>query len=188
MNGDGRGTRKGGSATARSLTRMSSAQLPYPPLNPRKDSSVEGDGFELLVPRRRASDFPRGDGCPTTIFRIPATDTDIISAQHFWIGGLETAGPGCYDAVAIARAAGFPNGRIRHAALSLNRSEPATKSGQNIPKNRCRTTIAERMVETLTELPFIGSGQPKTAEQPLYLRSNDSCTLHLDVNQIRVAV
>jgi hypothetical protein len=46
--------------------------------------------------------------------------------------------------------------RIRHAALSLNRSEPATKSGQNIPKNRCRTTVAERMGETLAELPFIG--------------------------------
>jgi hypothetical protein len=28
--------------------------------------------------------------------------TDIISAQHFWTDGLETAGPGCYDAVAIA--------------------------------------------------------------------------------------
>ena len=40
--------------------------------------------------------------------------------------------------------------------LSLNRSELAKKSGQNIPKNRCRTTIAERMVETLAELPFIG--------------------------------
>ena len=46
--------------------------------------------------------------------------------------------------------------RIRHAALSLSRSEPAKKSGQNIPKNRCRTTIAERMVETRAELPFIG--------------------------------
>ena len=23
-------------------------------------------------------------------FGIPATDTDIISAQHFWTGGLET--------------------------------------------------------------------------------------------------
>jgi hypothetical protein len=40
--------------------------------------------------------------------------------------------------------------------LFLNRSEPAKKSGQNIPKNRCRTTIAERMTETLAELPFIG--------------------------------
>jgi hypothetical protein len=40
--------------------------------------------------------------------------------------------------------------------LYLNRSEPAKKSGQNIPKNRCRTTIAERMVETLAGLPFIG--------------------------------
>ena len=28
---------------------------------------------------------------------IPATDTDLISAQHFWRGGLETAGPGWYD-------------------------------------------------------------------------------------------
>jgi len=25
-----------------------------------------------------------------------------------------------------------------------------------IPKNRCRTTVAERMLETLAELPFIG--------------------------------
>ena len=30
--------------------------------------------------------------------------------------------------------------RIRHAAIRL---QPATKSGQDIPKNRCRTTIAE---------------------------------------------
>ena len=40
--------------------------------------------------------------------------------------------------------------------LFLNRSEPAKKSGQNIPKNRYRTTIAERIMETLAELPFIG--------------------------------
>ena len=34
-------------------------------------------------------------------------------------------------------------------------SEPANKSGQNIPKNRCRRTIAEPIGETLAELPFI---------------------------------
>ena len=82
------------------------------------------------------------------------TSTDIISAQHFWTGGLEMAGPGCYDAVAIARTAGFRNAGYEPASvmrrLSLNRSEPAKKSGQNIPKNRCRTTVAERMVETLS--------------------------------------
>jgi len=92
-------------------------------------------------------------------FGIPATDTDIISAQHFWTRGLETAGPGCYDAVAIARTAGFRNAGYEPASvmrrLSLNRSEPAKKSGQNIPKNRCRTTIAERIGETRAELPFI---------------------------------
>ena len=44
----------------------------------------------------------------------------ILSAQHVWTGGLETAGPGCYDAVAIARAAGFRMlvmSRIRHATI-----------------------------------------------------------------------
>ena len=46
--------------------------------------------------------------------------------------------------------------RIRHATIVPYRSEPAKKSGQNIPKNRCRTTVAEQMVETLAELPFIG--------------------------------
>ena len=35
-------------------------------------------------------------------------------------------------------------------------SKPAEKSGQNIPKYRCRTTIAEPVGETLAELPFIG--------------------------------
>src|ERR1700751_1492713 len=30
------------------------------------------------------------------------------------------------------------------------------KERPNIPKNRCRTTIAERMAETRAELPFIG--------------------------------
>src|SRR5215472_659257 len=55
---------------------------------------------------------------------------------------------------------GFPSAGYEPASvmrrLSLNRSELAKKSGQNIPKNRCRTTIAERMVETRAELPFIG--------------------------------
>ena len=60
------------------------------------------------------------------IFRDPGTDSDIISAQHFWMGGLETAGPGCYDAVAIARAAGFRMlvmSRIGHATIGLRPSE-----------------------------------------------------------------
>jgi hypothetical protein len=53
-------------------------------------------------------------------FGDPGTDTGIISAQHFWTDGLETAGPGCHDAVAIARVAGFRMlviSRIRHATI-----------------------------------------------------------------------
>jgi hypothetical protein len=46
--------------------------------------------------------------------------------------------------------------RCATVVLFLDRLEPAKKSRQNIPKNLCRTTIAERMVETLAELPFIG--------------------------------
>src|SRR5215471_4344275 len=48
--------------------------------------------------------------------------------------------------------------------LFLNRLEPAKKSGQNIPKNRYRTTIAERMMETLAELPFIGDQVSRAGE------------------------
>ena len=36
-------------------------------------------------------------------------------------------------------------------------SKPAKKSGQNVPKNRCRATIAEPIGKTLAELPFIGN-------------------------------
>src|SRR5215471_20460147 len=52
----------------------------------------------------------------------------------------------------------------------------AFTAGQNIPKNRCRTTIAERMVKTRAELPFIGDqvglsraqpGRPKRTCNPL---------------------
>src|SRR6516164_4135150 len=62
--------------------------------------------------------------------------------------------------------------------LSLNRSEPATKSGQNIPKNRCRTTIAERIVETRAELPFIGDQIVclSTTMPPEALRDNPKST------------
>jgi hypothetical protein len=44
----------------------------------------------------------------------------------------------------------------RDPSPSRRPSEPAKKSGPNIPKNRCRTTIAERMVETRAKQPFIG--------------------------------
>ena len=51
-------------------------------------------------------------------FGIPTTDTDVISAHYFWTGGPETAGPCCYNAVAIAQAAGFlVMSRIHHAAI-----------------------------------------------------------------------
>ena len=108
----------------------------------------------------------------------PIGSATVVRQRSFWIpaptpsssqrntsgrAGWKTAGPGCYDAVAIARAAGFRMlvmSRVRHATIVLNRSEPAKNSGQNIPKNRCRTTIAERMMETLAELPFYrGSGR-----------------------------
>ena len=54
--------------------------------------------------------------------------------------------------------------RIRHAVIVLTARSPAKKSGQIIPKNRCRTTIAERMVETLAELPFIGDQVSRAGE------------------------
>src|SRR5215469_8665481 len=62
--------------------------------------------------------------------------------------------------LSLIKRGGFPNaGYEPHPSCgdcSLTVSEPAKKRGQNIPKNRCRTTVAERMLETLVELPFIG--------------------------------
>src|SRR6516162_6671487 len=71
---------------------------PMLPRNGKALSQVLALGAHLLRCRDKA--VPRYC-CPATIFRDPGTDTDIISAQHFWTGGLETDGPGCYDAVAI---------------------------------------------------------------------------------------
>src|SRR6516162_673667 len=73
--------------------------------------------------------------------------------HHQRTGGLETAGP-----VVTMRS------RSLGRRVSECRSEPAKKSGQNIPKNRCRTTIAERMGETPAELPFIGDQVSRPAE------------------------
>ena len=72
---------------------------------------------------------------------------------------------------------GFPNADYEpHPSCGdcplTARSRP--KSGQNIPKNRCRTTIAERMVETLAELPFIGD-QVVCLSHDQAARSGASC-------------
>ena len=50
-------------------------------------------------------------------FSGSATDTDIISAQHCWTGGLETAAPGCYDAVRDRSDGGFPNAGYEPASV-----------------------------------------------------------------------
>ena len=42
--------------------------------------------------------------------------------------------------------------RIRHAAIVLNQLVAGQKSGQNIPKNRSRTTIAKRMVRVMLDM------------------------------------
>ena len=84
------------------------------------------------------------------LFLDPATDTDIISSATLLDGRAKR----------LARllrcgrdrsGGGFPNAGMSRTASVMRRlsSEPAKKSGQNIPKNRCRTTVAERMMETL---------------------------------------
>jgi len=69
-------------------------------------------------------------------FWIPAIDTDIISAQHFWTGGLETAGPGCYDAVGAAGFRMLVMSRIPHAAIvpltARSRPKRAAKTSRKI--------------------------------------------------------
>ena len=61
----------------------------------------------------------RSSDRPIAILRLLSLPTSS-QRNTFWTGGLETAGPGCYDAAAIARAAGFRMlvmSRINHAAI-----------------------------------------------------------------------
>ena len=49
--------------------------------------------------------------------------------------------------------------RVRHAAIlpsAMTARSGPKQCSQNIQKNRCRTTVAEPIGETLTELPFTG--------------------------------
>ena len=54
--------------------------------------------------------------------------------------------------------------------LSLNRSEPAKKSGRNIPKNRCRTTVAEPIGGNASGLPFTADQVGLFRAQPGHLK------------------
>ena|SRR6516162_6215708 len=84
------------------------------------------------------------------------------------------------------------NGAIDAASSS----EP---SGQNIPKNHCRTTIAERMIETLAELPFIGdqvvclshdqgrAGLPTTRQRRFVLGSSFGAAHRLSLSATQCA-
>jgi hypothetical protein len=59
-------------------------------------------------------------GCSTTIFLDPRNRRRHHLSATLLDGGLETAGSGCYDAVAIALAAGFRMLVMRnHAPLSV---------------------------------------------------------------------
>jgi len=99
--------------------------------------------------------------CPTTIFLDPATDTDIISAQHFWTGGPETTGLGCYDAVRDRSGGGFRMLYVQvfgrwQMTRPATRLEPAKTERPKYPEKSLPTTTAEQMGETLAELPFTG--------------------------------
>jgi hypothetical protein len=71
--------------------------------------------------------------------------TDAAHNQH-----SETRRPSDRDRIVTTGPSRFQPGRPEVLP------EMMSVSVAGVPKNRCRTTIAERMVETRTELPFIG--------------------------------
>src|SRR5215469_2672052 len=122
--------------------------------------------FGVDCPFRRAAQFAELDDFPSLIptsprkrfFGIPAPTPTSSQRNTSGRAGWKRLGP----VVTIrSRSLGRRVSECWLSAasvmrrLSLNRSEPAKKSGHDIPKNRCRTTIPERMVETLAELPSI---------------------------------
>jgi len=98
-------------------------------------------------------------GCPTTISRDPRNRYRHHLRQNFWTGGLENGWARLSRCGRDRSEGGFPNAGYEPHPSCGDRSLTARsrpKEGQTILKNRCRTTIAERMVETRAELPFIG--------------------------------
>ena len=82
-------------------------------------SPIKGSSASVSTIRSAIVVRQRFFGIFWPLFWPAPSDTDIISAQHFWTGGLETAGPGCYDPAAIARRR-FPMlvmSRIRRATI-----------------------------------------------------------------------
>jgi hypothetical protein len=56
--------------------------------------------------------------------------------------------------------------RIRHANDCSLTARSRPKRAANIPKNRCRTTIAERVMEMLAELPLTGDQVVSLSHEP----------------------
>src|SRR5215831_8215678 len=98
--------------------------------------------------------------CPATIFR------DILAALFGRLREVKGQSPhdGCGlitsirkpAARAIATASSEPGPADSSPPVEKCCAEMMSVSVAGIPKNRCRTTIPERMVETRAELPFIG--------------------------------
>src|SRR6516162_805020 len=81
--------------------------------------------------------------------------TDAAHNQH-----SKTRCPSDRDRIVTTGAQPFPARPSRSVALRMS------GVGAGIPKNCCRTTIAERMMETLAELPFIGDQVGPFKAQP----------------------
>jgi hypothetical protein len=85
-----------------------------------------------------------------TLLRCTKEIARALAGAPRTLFSLKTAGPGCYDAVAIARAAGFPNaGYEPHPSydrLSLNRSEPVKKERPKHPEKSRATSAKCRSV------------------------------------------
>jgi hypothetical protein len=60
-----------------------------------------------------------------------------------------------------------------------------TKSGKNIPKNRCRTTIAEPIDETLAELPFIGDQVVCLSHGPITRMTENRVLQHFPLRDLQ---
>src|SRR6516162_3647086 len=116
-----------------STARRRGAWRPPPREDPAQARHALAGGFDNRTIGSPASDSIKGSFARVSTIRlaivvrqrffgIPATDTDIISAQHCWTGGLETAGPAGYEPASVMR------------RLSLNRSEPAKKERPKYPE------------------------------------------------------
>ena len=123
---------------------------------------------------RGLDDPQRAECCAHRLGDIAGRQMTVVFLDHAGIGMPQLFGDHRQRQAAHRQAARIGmtqrvevDGGVDPSRFTSHLERALKKSGQNIPKNRCRTTIAERVMETLAELPLTGDQVVCLSHEPV---------------------